>query len=201
MPIFFQLFWRAFSFSLWPPPHWQLPTTPRRRPRHLASPMSLSSTRRWNRLCKMILSQATTSDASKICSKWTYCESSYFLKEHPPMPYNYAWAVADPEAGLDFGQVQQWIPVDWFIVLVDSDQIILIGGTVWVCILYLKLPFLIMVAKQMCEIWASNKSSFAVYSFPSILCRLEISLWTKWICLKIQPKIFCGGIYFNLNVW
>ena len=21
------------------------------------------------------------------------------------MPYNYAWAVADPEAGLDFGQV------------------------------------------------------------------------------------------------
>merc|ERR1739842_26249 len=25
-------------------------------------------------------------------------------KEHPPMPYNYAWAVADPEAGLDFGQ-------------------------------------------------------------------------------------------------
>merc|ERR1712212_66949 len=25
-------------------------------------------------------------------------------KEHPHMPYNYAWAVADPGAGLDFGQ-------------------------------------------------------------------------------------------------
>ena len=25
------------------------------------------------------------------------------------MPYNYAWAVADPEAGLDFGQVEEKI--------------------------------------------------------------------------------------------
>ena len=171
MPIFFQLFWRAFSFFLWPPRHWQLPTTPRRLPPHLASPMSLSSTKRWNRLHKILLSQATTSDASQICSKWTYCESSYCLKEHPPMPYNYAWAVADPEAGLDFGQVLLTTVNSssfWFIALVD--HIILIGGSVWVCILYLKLPFPIMVAKQMCKIWAFTKSSFALYSFPSILC-------------------------------
>ena len=62
------------------------------------------------------------------------------LKEHPPMPYNYAWAVADPEAGLDFGQVpfttmHSW--TDWFIALVDSDHIIPIECSVWVCISYL----------------------------------------------------------------
>ena len=67
--------------------------------------MSLSSTKRWNRLHK--ISNQSTIFWKRLLLKvlfhiWIYCAIS---KEHPPMPYNYAWAVADPEAGLDFGQV------------------------------------------------------------------------------------------------
>ena len=70
------------------------------------------------------------SDASKFGSIFGYIVLAPISKEHPPMPYNYAWAVADPEAGLDFGQVStssnnpfQLTDFDWL----SSFDSVLIG--------------------------------------------------------------------------